>query len=35
MTRNFGDDELQRLYKKADFNREHKEVRKSRKELDV
>ena len=33
MTRNFGDDELQRLYKKAEFNREHKEVKKIEKRI--
>ena len=33
MTRNFGDDELQRLYKKADFDREHKEVKKIEKRI--
>ena len=33
MTRNFGDDELQRLYKKAEFDREHKEVKKIEKRI--
>ena len=33
MKRNFGDDELQRLYKKADFDREHKEVKKIEKRI--
>ena len=33
MRRNFGDDELQRLYKKAEFDREHKEVKKIEKRI--
>ena len=33
MTRNFGDDEFQRLYKKAEFDREHKEVKKIEKRI--
>ena len=33
MTRSFGDDELQRLYEKAEFNREHKEVKKIEKRI--
>ena len=33
MKRNFGDDELQRLYKKAEFDREHKEVKKIEKRI--
>ena len=33
MTRNFGDDELRRLYKKAEFDREHKEVKKIEKRI--